>query len=381
MANKYVTVLDVGSSKISLLVGTRGVNDSISVKCETERSYGGFFEGQFFDENDLYTAVKSAVLEIEEKLDLPIGEVFVGVPGAFVKLVNKKYKISFLRAKRIRRKDIDCLFDGGQANIVENGYEVIGRSPLYFVLDDSRRVDDPEGTVSSMLGGCLTYFLCENYFVNLLGKILEELKIKTVNFVYTGQAEGDYLLSDEERDYPSLILDVGYTTSDVSIHYGKGVLAKFSEDFGGGMLAFTLMTEFELTPDESEELKRSINFGYSSSSSLTYTVSTNDGEREISCEEVNEKAVECVDTFVGQVYEFLEENSKKIPDNPRVYLTGGGISFLRGVKLHLSARFGVSVEILAPSVPFFNKANKSSVFAVLDYALKKQESKKSFFKF
>ena len=89
-----------------------------------------------------------------------------------------------------------------------------------------------------------------------------------------------------------------------------------------------------------------------------------------------------VDSFLGSVAEFLEQNTPPSMENLKVYLTGGGLSYLRGIKSHVSARLGSPVEIVNPKIPFNAKPEFSSVYALLDYALTDKESKKkSFFHF
>ena len=96
---------------------------------------------------------------------------------------------------------------------------------------------------------------------------------------------------------------------------------------------------------------------------------------QFSCDTVNEIALDAVDSFAGFVSEFIEENASIFADNLRIYLTGGGLAYLRGIKSHLSARLGAPVEILAPKVPMHNKPDESSVFAMLNFALKDRESR------
>ena len=63
-----------------------------------------------------------------------------------------------------------------------------------------------------------------------------------------------------------------------------------------------------------------------------------------------------------------------------IYLTGGGITEIRGVREYLSMRLGRTVEILAPQVPSFNKAAQSSVLSLLDMALHRQREKSFLYK-
>ncbi len=381
MAVKSVAVLDVGSSSITAILGQRGVNNTIFLKARAERQYEGFSEGQFFSLRSLSDAIIQAVSEVREIGEQTINEIYVGVPGAFVRLENKKYRLSFGKAKKIKQKDINELLDEGQALVQTEGYEVIGRSETFFALDDSRRVANPLGVVSSVIGGAITYVLCETGFLNTLREILAKANINDVKFVYQSQAEGLYLLSHTERETPVVVMDVGYITSDITVLMGNGILAKRTEDFGGGLITFELVKEFDLEPENAEELKREINLSYSRNASSIYSVATEQGVKEFEVERVNEKVIECIDGFLGVVNEFLEDNVQVFSEAPNVYLTGGGISYMKGIKSHLFARFGESVEILAPQVPFYSKAGESSKFALIEYALKEKAKKSKLFSF
>ena len=47
----------------------------------------------YTQEESLEIAIKETVEEVNENLTKPIKEIYVGVPGAFVRLENKKYRI------------------------------------------------------------------------------------------------------------------------------------------------------------------------------------------------------------------------------------------------------------------------------------------------
>ena len=125
MIKNCVAVLDVGSSKITVLVGQRFV---------TKNEYSGFAEGKFFDIAELETAVASAIKSVCAALKTSVNEITVCVPGAFVRLENRKYKIVFGKKKKITEDDKESLFDAGQDLVETEDYEVINRADIYLSL-------------------------------------------------------------------------------------------------------------------------------------------------------------------------------------------------------------------------------------------------------
>ena len=119
------TVLDIGSSKVTVLVGERGVNQTFVVKAFSELPYDGFYEGEFLNVKSFADAVKNAIKSATESTRCAIDTLYVGVPGEFVRVETREHRISFPRRKKIRAVDVDDLFDRA-FHVEENaGYTTI----------------------------------------------------------------------------------------------------------------------------------------------------------------------------------------------------------------------------------------------------------------
>ena len=75
------TVLDFGSSRISILIGGRGVNNTFVISGSAETEYDGFCDGEFLEPGQLKSKLEQVVLAAEESVKGQISEIYVGVPG------------------------------------------------------------------------------------------------------------------------------------------------------------------------------------------------------------------------------------------------------------------------------------------------------------
>ena len=382
MLKNCVAVLDIGSSEVSLIVGQRGVNGTLNVRYIARNKYNGFAECRFFDEKNLEEAVLSCLKTVCEALKTPVDEVYVGVPGAFVRLENRKFKLVFDRKKRITDRDVEDLFSSGREHVDIYGFEIISETDIYFALDDNRKVFHPEGEDSSLLGGYLNYTLCSVYFTKIIRVILDKAKVKIEKFIFDALAESLFLIDEKSRENPSLIIDCGYITTTAAITLGNGIVAKHSEDFGGGIIAYWIVKSFDIDPETADKLQRKLNLSLTKQAEQTYKIENMNGYDEYSVEEVNAAATEAIDEFIENLEAFVIENSSKLRSGLGVYITGGGLSYIRGIREYFSTKLGVPVEILKPEIPSYSKPEEASELSELNYALDEQEKenkKRGFF--
>lgn len=366
-------MIDVGSSKIIAVSGERGVNGTFAIDAFSELRYEGFSEGKFFDEGELKQTIINVLTAVCDSSRYKASEIFVGVPGSFIRIENRKFRLTFGRKKKITAKDKEDLLEAGKRKIEVAGYEAAHASGVYYSLDDNRKVADPVGCVSSSLGGLITYQLCENYFSELVRTAVAKVSKASVRFVYDGYAEGRFLLGDDAVDAVKVIVDVGYITTNSTIFVGDGVIAKDSLDCGGGYITAALVEKYGLSPGAAERLKREISLGYVRGGQSKYVVEDDGDVKSYPVEEINETVKGVLDEIAGNVDEFLEENSGKV-NVGEIYLTGGGISYMRGAKEHLAGRFGQAVDVLVPAVPQYNKPVYASAISLLDFALAERKT-------
>lgn len=371
--NNNVIVIDIGSSKIIAVSGERGVNGTFAIDAFSELRYEGFSEGKFFDEGELKQTIINVLTAVCDSSRYKASEIFVGVPGSFIRIENRKFRLSFGRKKKITAKDKEDLLEAGKRKIEVAGYEAAHASGVYYSLDDNRKVADPVGCVSSSLGGLITYQLCENYFSELVRTAVAKVSKASVRFVYDGYAEGRFLLGDDAVDAVKVIVDVGYITTNSTIFVGDGVIAKDSLDCGGGYITAALVEKYGLSPGAAERLKREISLGYVRGGQSKYVVEDDGDVKSYPVEEINETVKGVLDEIAGNVDEFLEEKSGKV-NVGEIYLTGGGISYMRGAKEHLAGRFGQAVDVLVPAVPQYNKPVYASAISLLDFALAERKT-------
>ena len=68
LKNKDVAILDIGSSKLTVLVGGHGINNIFNIKGKGEAFYSGFSDGEFLEPEKLADTIKRAINEAENNI-------------------------------------------------------------------------------------------------------------------------------------------------------------------------------------------------------------------------------------------------------------------------------------------------------------------------
>ena len=377
---KETAVLDIGSSKISVMIGDRGINNTFNIKSSAEEAYDGFMDGEFLSVESFKEAVLNAVSKAEANLRYKIRKLYISVPSEFSYSVVKEVKATFDKRKKIKDNDVFEIFNSS-SNFDDNSF-VINRSPIYFILDDNRKVLNPVGHVTNKLNVLISFILTDKSFVNLITEILSEIDIDSVDFISSALSEALYLTEPEMRDNGLVLIDVGYITTSVSLVKGDGILSLKAFSMGGGHITGDLCQCLKLGFTEAESLKKKVVLSLDATDNDFYEVNINGSPQPVSAKLVNEIILARLEAFASifnkilNSPEFLNNNISYLP----IYITGGGINYLKGAKDFLSKYIGKNIEYVSPNVPQMNRPHYSGILSLLDLALTQEKNiKKSFF--
>lgn len=372
MTKDAVAVLEIGTQKVTCIIGQRGVNGTFLIKSLAECEYEGFCDADFFDTASLSYAVKEVLTKTAQTARTSINKLYVSVPGEFSSARTREHSLAFPRKRRIRKREIEDLHNSlGLADKSE--YEITDCSAIYYTLDDNRRVYNPEGISSYKLGGLLCYMFAKKSYTRLLTNVCKSAGVSNVEFISETLAESKYLVSREDRDTKRIIVDVGYLTTNVFIAFGNGVLYQKAFSYGGGYITADLMKNLDLDFEIAERLKRKVNLGYDIKSDGSYLLVINDEDFALPMQKTNFTVRFCLDKLASYIDDALRACPFDLRINTPIALTGGGISYMRGAKEYMTTRLEMPVQVIAPQIPNMNKPDESACLSLLNEALERSK--------
>jgi len=255
---------------------------------------------------------------------------------------------------------------------------VLQTSPICFELDNGEQVIDAVGCVSSTLCATISFTLCERRFIGLVLKAIDKLRIKNIEFVCEPLAEALYLIEPRKRDNSVVLVDCGYLTTSVSVVVGDGIVHLRSFALGGGHISQDIAEYLKVPFTVADSVKKQLVLTGKPAGSEKLIVTVKDNDIKIDTQECYEIAVAKIRQIGKMIQKCLEDCNINDLDSMPIYLTGGGISYLKGVTNVLESVLDQSVVIIGPDVPQMSEPVNSAILGLLDFALKKNRAESSF---
>ena len=366
MKENFVLVFDIGSSTVRAMLAGKGINDTIKVKGYQEVDYEGFYEGKFLYKDRL----PSLFEEIIKQFDVnDIDKIYIGVPSEFSSVIVVQESINLGNRRKIKKQDIDSLFYLAAEKSKNGEVEMVSVSPLSYSVDGFASID-PTTESGSLLSASLSIIYANREFIELFNDIAGELGFSTVDYISEPLAEAQYIVPKERRDELTLLVDGGDLTTSIALVKGDGLSALASVSRGGGFITNDLAEAFELSMGEADRLKKQIVLSLKGGANDFYEFKTDLGKMtKIPLNFANEVVSYRIEELADVIAKSLQLSSAQLERFLPIYLTGGGITRIKGARDYLAKCLGRNIAYGVPRLPGKEKPELASIYSLLFAAL------------
>lgn len=375
MKTKKAAVLNIESDVITLVLqDNRYANNFI---WKGQAAYDGYMDGEFYDVEALYEAIRGLVSECEAVAFIKLDEILLGVPGDFTTTVCRTVAGEPGGERKFTPGDVDSLFQKANRYAGNESYVSINASPIYFTIDGRDEVIDPVGHTGSRLSAYMSYVVCERSFTEIFDSIAEALELK---FTYTSAvlAEVLYILPDDMRDKGVILVDAGFIATTVAYAKGDGMLDCRSFSLGSGQIAADLVRELDIPYHHALALIAQLNLNIAPESADQYHVGAEDVNFGYPAGDVNAVAQGRIEEIADAIKEAVDLFRVDPPKDTEIILTGSGLTHIPGAKECIAKIAGRTTDTVRPDLLSFNKPSQSST-AGLILVQQRQIIKKKFF--
>jgi cell division protein FtsA len=215
---RYLVGLDVGTSKITAIVGEvmeGGALDIIGLGTAESR---GIRRGAVVNLESAVESIRKAVEEAELTAGVEIDSVYLGLSGAHVKAFNSRGVVAVAGKNReITREDVRRAIDAAKAVTLPSGREILHVLPQDFVVDDEDGIGAPIGMTGARLEVNVHIVTGSASSTQNVIACANRSGVEVVETVLEQLAAAESVLTPDERELGVALVDIGGGTTDFAI--------------------------------------------------------------------------------------------------------------------------------------------------------------------
>jgi cell division protein FtsA len=249
-----VVGLDIGTTKICAIVGELSGSGVSIIGIGTHPSVG-LRKGVVVNIESTVDSIKKAVEEAEMMAGCEISSVYTGIAGGHITGFNSRGHVA-IKGPEITPQDVERVIDAARAVAIPMDREVIHALPQEYIVDDQPGIQNPVGMSGVRLEAKVHIVTGAVASAQNIVKCANRSGLDVCDIVLESLASGEAVLSDEDRNLGTGLLDLGGGTSDLAIFSGRNIKHTFVLALGGDNLTNDIAIGLRCPHPEAEKLKK-----------------------------------------------------------------------------------------------------------------------------
>lgn len=216
--------LEIGTSKVCAVVGDLSPEGVLNIVGLGQAKSRGVRKGEITDAPLAEEDVRQAIVEAEQMADVEIRSAYLGVTGAHVRGFNNRGVHPVVSADReISEADVQDVIKNAKTINLPAQNHVIHAIRQHFLVDGQDGIANPVGMLGSRVE--VDVHVVHGNLNRLQNAIraVKGLQLEVDDIVFTGLASSLALLTNEQKELGSLVIDIGGGTTEYVV-YANGII-------------------------------------------------------------------------------------------------------------------------------------------------------------
>jgi len=213
---KLIVGLDIGTSKVSAVVGEMSENDGIEVIGIGIHPSRGLKKGVVVNIESTVQSIQRAVEEAELMAGCQINSVYAGIAGNHIRSLNS-HGIVAIRDKEVTPNDVDRVIDAARAVAIPADQKIIHILPQEFIIDNQEGIKEPVGMSGVRLESKVHMVTGAVSAAQNIIKCVRRCGLEVDDIILQQLASSYSVLLDDEKELGVCLVDIGGGTTDIAV--------------------------------------------------------------------------------------------------------------------------------------------------------------------
>ncbi|MFT6826916.1 MAG: cell division protein FtsA [Roseivirga sp.] len=254
--DKIVVGLDIGTTKICVIVGTKNEYGKLEVLGMGKAVSDGVIRGIVTNIDKTVVAIEKAIAEASEQSGIEINVVNVGIAGQHIKSSVHHGVITRDKVEdEITVADLNRLASDIHKIVMPPGCEIIHVMPQDYIVDYEEDIKDPVGMSGVKLEADFHVITAQTNAIRNINKCVRRAGLEIENLILEPLASSMSVLSDEEKEAGVCLVDIGGGTTDIAIFHDNIIRHTAVIPFGGNIITTDIKEGCKVMQNQAELLK------------------------------------------------------------------------------------------------------------------------------
>jgi len=351
--NKIVVGLDIGTTKICVIVGRKNEYGKLEVLGMGKAVSDGVIRGIVSNIDKTMFAIQKAIEQAENQSGINIRVTNVGIAGQHIR--SSIHHGSITRNSgddEITIEDLNRITNDMYKIVIPPGSEIIHVMPQDYYVDYEDGIKDPVGMSGVRLEADFHIITAQTNAINNINKCVKRSNLEIENLILEPLASSLSVLSDEEKEAGVCLVDIGGGTTDIAVFHENIIRHTAVIPLGGNIITEDIKLGCRVMLHQAEQLKTKFGKAIAEEASPNEIVSI-PGLRDRAPKEISLKNLShIIEARMQEIIEMVHTQiitsgfQNKLAGG--IVITGGG-SQLQGLKQLFEYMTGMDARIGYPN--------------------------------
>ena len=382
--------LDIGTTSVKVVVAEY-IEGQMNIIGVGNAKSDGLNRGIVVDIDQTVQAIQRAVRQAEEKAGIQIKSVNVGLPANLLEVESCQGMIAVSsESKEITDEDVRNVASAALVRSTPPERQIVAILPQDFTVDGFEGIKDPRGMLGVRMEMFGVVYTGPKTIIHNIRKCVEKAGLGINELVITPLALTETILTDGEKDFGTIVIDMGGGQTTTSVTHDKQLKFTHVNQEGGEFITKDISIVLNTSFNNAEALK--INYGDAyperTSANEEFPVDVIGKSEPVRVDEryLSEIIEARVEQILRKSKEVLDEiDAFELPGG--VVLTGGAASmpgivdlaqeiFEANVKLYVPNHMGLRNPVFANVISIVEySAQLNDIYHIAKYAIPGEKSK------
>ncbi|EOA8311967.1 cell division protein FtsA [Enterococcus faecalis] len=382
--------LDIGTTSVKVVVAEY-IEGQMNIIGVGNAKSDGLNRGIVVDIDQTVQAIQRAVRQAEEKAGIQIKSVNVGLPANLLEVESCQGMIAVSsESKEITDEDVRNVASAALVRSTPPERQIVAILPQDFTVDGFEGIKDPRGMLGVRMEMFGVVYTGPKTIIHNIRKCVEKAGLGINELVITSLALTETILTDGEKDFGTIVIDMGGGQTTTSVIHDKQLKFTHVNQEGGEFITKDISIVLNTSFNNAEALK--INYGDAyperTSANEEFPVDVIGKSEPVRVDEryLSEIIEARVEQILRKSKEVLDEiDAFELPGG--VVLTGGAASmpgivdlaqeiFEANVKLYVPNHMGLRNPVFANVISIVEySAQLNDIYHIAKYAIPGEKSK------